>query len=177
MTREDKLFKDIDRGDRSAVGQLIEMYYSDILRYCLWHVPNRELAEDATQETFLKAMRYFDSYTHKGKFRAFLYKIASNTCIDMQRRKQEGSLDDLEDEQAYFEKGFEKIDVDSHFMSLIHSLPEEQREIVILRFSQDLKIREIAEITGNNLRTVQSRLRAALKKLKKEVEKGVDHDE
>lgn len=53
--------------------ELIGMYYSEILRYCLWHAPNHSLAEDATQETFLKVIHYFDRYTHKGKFKSLVY--------------------------------------------------------------------------------------------------------
>ena len=63
------------------------MYYPEILRYCMWNAPDRHMAEDAAQETFLKAIRYFDRYVHKGRFRAFLYQVAANTCIDMKRKR------------------------------------------------------------------------------------------
>ena len=79
MTREEKLIQKIKQGDLSAADELIAMYYPEILRYCLWHAPDRSLAEDAVQETFLKALRYFDRYTHRGKFKSFLYRIAANT--------------------------------------------------------------------------------------------------
>lgn len=86
MTREDKLIQRIEQGDLGAADELIAMFYPEILRYCLWHAPNRSLAEDAAQETFLKVIRYFDRYTHKGQFKAFLYQVAANTCIDMRRK-------------------------------------------------------------------------------------------
>ncbi len=89
MTREDSLIKRIEQGDEAAAGELVELYYPDILRYCLWHAPNSALAGDAAQETFLKAIRYFDRYTHREKFKAFLYRIASNTCIDLARGRAE----------------------------------------------------------------------------------------
>ena len=85
--REDKLIKRIEQGDVTAADELIKAYYPEILKYCIWHAPNKTLAEDATQETFLKAIRYMDKYVHRGMFRAFLYKIASNTCIDMWRKQ------------------------------------------------------------------------------------------
>ncbi|MCI6535414.1 MAG: RNA polymerase sigma factor, partial [Lachnospiraceae bacterium] len=87
MTREDELILRIKQGDFNALDELITSYYPEILRYCLWHAPNRALAEDATQETFLKVIRYSDRYVHKGKFKSFLYQIASNTCIDLRRKK------------------------------------------------------------------------------------------
>ena len=69
------------------------------------------------------------------------------------------------------ESGYDRVDSDMEVRRLIEKLPEGQRDIVILRCSQDLTLREIAKITKLPLRTVQSRLRAALKYLKKELEK------
>ena len=83
MTREDEIFKKLKNGDESGAAELVELYYEDILRYCMFRLPDRYLAEDAVQETFLKVFRYFDDYRHKGRFRAFLYKVAGNTCIDI----------------------------------------------------------------------------------------------
>ena len=82
MTREDELIRKTAQGDLDATDELIAMYYPEILRYCLWHAPNRSLAEDAAQETFLKVIRYFDRYTHKGRFKSFLYQVAANTCVE-----------------------------------------------------------------------------------------------
>lgn len=174
MTREDKLIKRMGQGDRSAANELIEIFYPEILRYCLWHAPNRSLAEDAAQETFLKVIRYFDRYTHNGRFKSFLYQIATNTCIDMQRKNccQDMSLEDLTVELAYSEPGFENIQSDMVLKQLVKNLPTDLQEIVILRFGQDLTLREIAQVVDMPLRTVQSRLRSALKKLKKEIEEG-----
>ena len=175
--REDKLIKRIEQGDMTAADELIEKYYPEILRYCIWHAPNRTLAEDATQETFLKAIRYMNRYIHRGKFRAFLYKIASNTCIDIWRKQEtikefpEGmNLEkmQLQMNMSYEESGFQEVQVLVDMQRMIRILPEEQREIVILRFGHDLTIREIADVTGIPFRTVQSRIRLALKKLKME---------
>lgn len=171
MTREDKLFKEIRAGNISAIDELIEMYYAEILKFCVWHTPSKEIAEDATQETFLKAIRYLDSYTHTGRFRAFLYKIALNVCIDINRKSKEDILENFEENSIYIENGFTKVESQINFKNLIHSLPDKQKEIVILRFVQDLTIREIAEITGHNLRTVQSSLKSALKKIEKNIKK------
>ncbi|MDO4170527.1 MAG: RNA polymerase sigma factor [Lachnospiraceae bacterium] len=168
---EDKLIRKAKQGDADAVEELIAIYYPEILKYCFWHVPNHSLAEDATQETFLKAIRYMDTYTHKRKFKAFLYKIASNTCIDMRRKKytQETSI---EEDLLYMESGFKEIEEDMQLRYLVKNLKAEWQEIIILRFAQNLTMREIASILDIPLRTVQSRLRAALKQLKSELEKG-----
>ncbi len=174
MTREDRLIKKIEQGDIRAADELIGIYYPEILRYCLWHAPNRAFAEDAAQETFLKALRYFDRYTHRGKFRAFLYQIAANTCIDMRRkiRIAETSLEEMQVDPAKEETGYEDVQSDLALRQMVKGLPPDQQEIVLLRFGQDLTMREIAEAVNIPLRTVQTRLRSALKKLKKEVERG-----
>ena len=174
MTREDRLIKKIEQGDIRAADELIGIYYPEILRYCLWHAPNRAFAEDAAQETFLKALRYFDRYTHRRKFRAFLYQIAANTCIDMRRkiRTAETSLEEMQVDPAKEETGYEDVQSDLALRQMVKGLPPDQQEIVLLRFGQDLTMREIAEAVNIPLRTVQTRLRSALKKLKKEVERG-----
>lgn len=174
MNREDELIRRMEHGDTNAMDELVALYYPDILRYCLWHAPNGSLAEDAVQETFLKTIRYFDNYTHKGKFKSFLYKIASNTCVDMRRKKwlSDTSLDGLQGEFVYVEKGFKEVQEDMQLRYLVRVLPQDVQEIVILRFGQELTLREIADVVGLPLRTVQSRLRSALKQIKKDFGKG-----
>lgn len=173
MTREEKLMMQTKQGDAEAVEELIGLLYPEILRYCLWHAPNRDLAEDAAQETFLKAIRYYDRYVHKGKCKAFLYRIAANTCVDMRRRMRAGesSIEDIPEELPCEEPGFQRIHDDLNFRRQIRALPPEQQEVLLLRFGQELTLRQIAQITGTPLRTVQSRLRAALKRLKSQIEK------
>ena len=169
MTREDKLIRRMEQGDSKAVEELIEMFYAEILRYCRFHVPDRSLAEDAAQETFLKVIRFHDRYTgSRGKFKPFLYQIAANTCIDMARRTRtlDVSLEQLTKEFACTERGYEDARSDLALRQITAGLPDEKRELILLRYGQDLTMREIAQITNLPLRTVQSRLRAALKKLK-----------
>ena len=168
MTGENELFKRIEKGDKHALQELISMYYPEILRYCIWKAPDRYMAEDAAQETFLKAIRYFDRYVHKGKFKSFLYQIAANTCIDMSRKKYltDVGYEQLSKETEYQESGFGEVDDDLQIRQMVAALPEEWQEIVILRYAQELSMREIAQIVHLPLRTVQSRLRLALKKLR-----------
>ena len=152
MTQEDEIFEKLNKGDPAAAGELAELYYGDILRYCLFHVPDR----------------YFDGYTHRGNFRAFLYKVAANVCIDICRKK---TWEPMPEQVSFEEKGLKEEEDREDFRRLVELLPEELREIVILRFSQELKLREIARVTGLPMRTVQSRLRKALNLLKQELER------
>jgi len=168
LIHEDKLLKKIRDGDSASLDKLVAFYYPGILRYCLWHTPNRQTAEDATQDTFLKAIRHLDAYVHRGKFRAYLYKIAANVCIDYSRKK---TMEQLPDDLQEYDSQLEQIESDSNFMWLLRHLPDEQREVVLLRFVHELKVREIAEVIGVPMRTVQSRLRSALKRLEKDFDK------
>ena len=84
---------------------------------------------------------------------------------------RELSIEDIPAELPSEESGFERIHADLNFHQQICSLPPEQQEILLLRFGQELTLRQIAQVTGVPLRTVQSRLRAALKKLKSQLEK------
>lgn len=174
MAREDELFRKLNSGDVSALDELIRIYYPEILRYCFWHTSDRQEAEDATQETFLKAVRHLDSYTHQGKFRAFLYKIAANNCTDLWRQcKMQAQYESEE----YIEPGFARAESDISVKKMLDTLPDNQREVVILRYVHELKIREISVILNEPLRTVQSRLRTALKTLKKNLMKGASKNE
>ena len=104
--REDELFGRLEGGDLSALDELVRAYYPDILRYCRRHTPDASSAEDAAQETFLKAVRHLDAYVHSRKFRAWLYRIAANTCVDFWRRSQ--SPEPLT-EGEYLDPGFARV--------------------------------------------------------------------
>ena len=174
MTHEDRLIKQIKNGRREYLDELIELYYPAILRYCLWHMPDRESAQDATQETFLKLVRFIDSYEHRGQFRAFLYRIAANTCIDMKRSVlTEEPLADVESESGcrmpttyYTENMFSTVEDRQQLAAAFACLTDEARELVLLRYGQELSLREISTVTSLPLRTVQTKLRRALNKMK-----------
>lgn len=180
MNREEKLCREMKKGNEAASNELVELYYTEILRYCYWHTDSKEQAEDATQETFLKFVRYIDAYKQRGMLRAFLYRIAKNTCIDLARKKKDVmrscDIDDMHLEAVYEEAGFYEIEADDNFQKLIHVLPEKQRELIILRYCQELSLKEISEVTGEKLRTVQSSIRLALKKLEREIRKENEDD-
>ena len=170
----ERLLRKAQCGDPDALDELIKMHYPQILNYCRWHTADEQQAQDAAQETFLKAVRWLDACGgFQGSFRPFLYKIAKNVCIDLGRAagRTEVSLEGLPEEPAYQESGFAAAEDGADLRAMTAQLKPEQRELVLLRFAQQLKLREIAQITGLPLRTVQSRLRTALKTLQTQLEK------
>ena len=166
---DDALVEQIRLGDEKAAEELIRRYYTSVLRYCKRQCFNLEKAEDLTQETFLKLFKNLSGYKEKGKFKAYLYTIANHLCIDESRKMKECSLEnegEIKDECD----GLRRIEYKSEVGYLLNVLSPEQREAVILRFGEELSFWEIAKVMGCNMRTAQSRVRNALKIMRKEQE-------
>lgn len=166
---DDALVEQIRLGDEKAAEELIRRYYTSVLHYCKRQCFNLEKAEDLTQETFLKLFKNLLGYKEKGKFKAYLYTIANHLCIDESRKMKECSLEnegEIRDECD----GLRRIEDKSEVGYLLNVLSPEQREAVILRFGEELSFWEIAKVMGCNMRTAQSRVRNALKIMRKEQE-------
>ncbi len=170
MAREDELIRQIKQGRRECLDELVELYYPAILRYCMWHMPDRESALDATQETFLKLMRFIDRYSHRGQFKSFLYRIAANTCIDI-KRKTAATAEPVSEElllaDCRSESSFQRIEDRQQLARALDCVSPEQRELILLRYGQELSLKEISAVTGLPLRTVQTKLRRAIQKLRR----------
>lgn len=166
---DDELIERIKFGDENAAEMLIKRYYAAILRYCKRHCYNLEKAEDLTQETFLKLFKNLSGYKGKKRFKAYLYTIANHLCIDESRKIQLYSLEH-EEEIRYECDKMRQIEDNLEVNYLINALSPEQKEAVILRFGEQLEFREIAKIVGCNVRTAQSRVRNALRIMRKEQE-------
>ena len=166
---DDDLIEQIRLGDEKAAEELIKRYYSSILRYCKRQCFNHEKAEDLTQETFLKLFRNLSGYKGKRKFKAYLYTIANHLCVDESRKMKVYPLENGED-IGYECDEMHRIEDRSEIDYLLNALSPEQREAVILRFGEQLEFWEIAKVMGCNMRTAQSRVRNALKIMRKEQE-------
>lgn len=164
---DDDLVEQIRNGNEKAAEELIKRYYSAILRYCGRQGFHLEKAEDLTQETFLKLFKNLSGYKGKRKFKAYLYTIANHLCIDESRKMKVYSLENEEEVRCECD-GLRQIEDKSEMEYLLNLLSQEQREAVILRFGEQLEFREIAQAMGCNLRTAQSRVRNALKIMRKE---------
>lgn len=163
--RDDELIKQIKHGYIEYADVLIERHYSSILRYCAWHCSNTERAEDLTQETFLRVFKDFSQYHDRGKFRAYLYTVARHLCIDESRKQRLYALDEeVRDSKDYFTEVENRAEINL----LLKRLSPSQHEAVILRYAEGLSFREISQITGVPIRTVQSRVRLALSIMRKE---------
>ncbi|HJB36108.1 MAG TPA: sigma-70 family RNA polymerase sigma factor [Candidatus Blautia merdipullorum] len=162
---DNKLILQIQRGNRRCADELVERYYSSILRYCSWHCYNTDRAEDLTQETFLRVFRDIYMYEQKGSFNAYLYTIAHHLCIDENRKLITFELDKdlpMKDDRLQQVEDREQI---KHLLKLLTPV---QREVILLHCGEQLSFREIAQILDIPARTAQSRFRAAITILRKE---------
>lgn len=135
--------------------------YDKIYRYCYFKTYNSQLAEDLTQEAFLK---YFSHtlYINHGKSLAYLYTIAKNLCVDYYRRNKEILLED----EVEVATPYHNIETSIAVQQAIKTLPIEIQEIILLRFSNELSIGEISEITSLSRFTIYRRIKEGLKQLK-----------
>ncbi|MCM1262579.1 MAG: RNA polymerase sigma factor [Butyrivibrio sp.] len=172
---DDDLIEQIKLGDEKAAEELIKRYYAPVLRYCKRHCFSLEKAEDLTQETFLKLFKNLSGYKGKGKFKAYLYTIANRMCIDESRKRE---LYPLENEEEIRDMSDEmnKVENKSEIDYLLNILSPEQRAAVILRFGEELSFGEIAKVMKCNMRTAQSRVRNALKIMRREWKKGNEQE-
>lgn len=168
---DDELIRRIRRGDEAAAEELIRRWYPSVLRYCRYRLRGGEAAADMTQETFLRLFRSLDSYRREGKFKAYLFSIANRLCIDENRREPVYPLQE-EDGAADSRDEMRQIEDRDEIRGLLAALPPEQREAVLLRYGEGLSYRDIAKVTGCNLRTAQSRVKYALRAMRK----GMRHE-
>lgn len=180
---DDALVALYSKGNNQAFDILLERYKDKLYSYIHFSVRNDELAEDIFQETFVKAIVTIQQgrYTENGKFAAWLTRIAHNLVIDLFRQeKNENVVSNDETEVDLFndvklsDDNIETKLVNEQVLSdvrrLVDFLPDNQREVVFMRFYQDLSFKEISEITGVSINTALGRMRYALLNLRRMAE-------
>lgn len=165
---EDKrLIKQIQQGNSDSFDSIVRKYYNDIYSYCFRKSANPYIAADLTQEVFLRLAKYIHNYIHKGKFRNYLFIIAKNTCNDYYKKNGDFIAHiDLLDIPDY-RSDFSRIEQSDIIIKALGCLPNMQKDVIILRFYHDMKLKDISEITDASLATTKSRLKQGLDKLKK----------
>ena len=151
----------------------IEQQYDKLLRYCYMKLRDRTLAEDITQETFI---RFFESkdYHSIGKEMAYLYTIARNLCIDSFRKQKDELIEDLPAKIQEMPESRDKVESIVDRVSIeqaLDRLTADEREAVVLRFSGELSVEDIAKSMDISRFAVRRRILSALEKLRKEMEK------
>lgn len=193
-TSDEGLMLAFKAGDARAFESLVRRHRTPVFNFILRYTGHRARAEDVLQETWLKVVRSAREYEPKAKFTTWLYTIARNLCVDSARKesyRQAASLEapvaegdegrplgeGLPDTAASPERGAHNARVRPLLERALSSLPEEQREVFILREYSGIPFKDIAEVTGVSENTVKSRMRYALEGLRRRLaELGVDGD-
>ena len=185
------LARGLRRRDPDLLDYLIGQYQFRLFRYLLYLTGRREVAEELFQETWIRVLERGYQYNGKAKFETWLFAIARHLAIDLLRRRKSpadspASIDDLSD-PADGRTGIEPaspqtatpIDLlaaeeeGERVRAALGCLPAAYREVLMLRFQEDLQLEEIAAVTGAPLSSVKSRLYRGLAELRRQLEK--DH--
>lgn len=177
------LVKQFIDGNENSIEVLINRHKSKVYTYILMLVKNHELAEDIFQDTFYKVVRSLreDRYKDDGRFIGWVLRIAHNLVIDhFRRQKNMRTVSNSEGKVDVFNQiRFADITVEDKMIteqihkkvkSLIDYLPEEQKEVVIMRHYMDLSFKEIADLTNVSINTALGRMRYALINMRKMID-------
>ena len=170
-------------GNNAAFDQLLERHKQSLYSYIFFTVRHNGLAEDIFQDTFIKAITTIKQgrYTETGKFKAWLMRIAHNLMIDyFRQRKNENTVSnddfepDLWNNASLSEDNVEVKMVHKQVLNdvrkLVDFLPESQREVLEMRYYNDLSFKEIADKTGVSINTALGRMRYAILNMRKMAE-------
>lgn len=163
-----EVVKDPDSREEERISRLIKTYEKDLLRLCCVMLKDAAMAEDAVQETFIKAYRNLRAFRGDSSEKTWLIRIAVNVCKDMRRTawfRNIGRMVSMNDVELVQKQ---ELDVSSALIGEIMRLPEKSREVILLHYYEGLNQSEIAEILRVSSATVHRRLikaRALLKEL------------
>lgn len=173
------------KGNNVAFDVLLNRYKSKIHTYIFFIVKNKDLTEDIFQETFVKVIMTIKQgrYTENGKFKAWITRIAHNLIIDYFRQeKNENVISNDEVEADLFnnmklcettiEDRLVRGQILSDVRNLVNHLPDSQREVLEMRYYQDLSFKEIADITGVSINTALGRMRYAILNMRRMAEEN-----
>lgn len=177
------LVKNYVAGDESALATLINRHQSKIYGFIFSKISDRDLTDDIFQDTFIKVIKTLksNSYNEEGKFLPWVMRIAHNLIIDhfrknkkmpMFRETEEFSIFSImTDNSMTVENRMITDQVEKDLRKLIEELPNDQKEVLVMRIYQDLSFKEISELTGVSINTALGRMRYALMNLRKVIDK------
>lgn len=181
-------------GDRTAFVALVRKHKTSIYNFILRLVRSSSAAEDLSQDVFVKVVQSAADFKHESKFSTWVYSIARNLCIDHLRKmslRQHPSLDQAKTDapdgptlldrtpdrhpSASVERAVIGAELGQRITRCIEALPQEQREVFLLREVAQLPFKDIAGITGVPENTVKSRMRYALERLQENLSEYEDY--
>ena len=159
-------------GDREAFGELVEQYRDNVYRLAYRMCGNAYDADEAAQEAFVAAWRALPNFRGDAKFSTWLYRLTTNAAIDVMRREKrhqtvgDGEMIDLADDADSPQETVERTEQQEAVQKALSTLSEEYREVLLLRYMEELDYAEIAEVLQLPSGTVKSRINRAKAALK-----------
>jgi len=183
-TLENRLAQLARSGDRSAFGQLVDLYKDKIFHLAYRMTGSRQEAEDIVQETFMRVYANLDKYDSRWKFSTWIFRIGNNLCIDRLRKRRPTWSLDAENPDADGVDGYAMLptndaspedrmvlsEMQKNVRNAIAQLPDKYRSVVVLRYLQDLSLNEIADILELPVSTVKTRLHRGRESLRRKLE-------
>lgn len=170
--RDSILIYKMKLGNEDAIEEFINKYYSDIYKYCYRRISSIETSEDLTQETFEKFFKNINEYKHFGKAKNYLYVISGNLCRNHYKRKIHYYTERINENIENIEElSISCIEDKITINEAINLLPEELRDVIVLYFFQDLRLKEISQILDIKLSLVKYRITKGKEKLQAILEK------
>jgi RNA polymerase sigma-70 factor (ECF subfamily) len=170
-----ELLKQAQRGSREAFGRLVRRYQKRVYALCFRLGGSHDVADDLTQEAFIKAYQAVARFDHRYSFWSWISTIATNNAINYLKRRKfqlngEGSEAVLEREEATSEgsnphQTLAQKEIDQRYQEAVAALPAEFRAVFVLRMHEDKSYKEIAGMLGTTIGTVMSRLHRARQRL------------
>ena len=160
-------------GDREAFGALVEQYRDNVYRLAYRMCGNAYDADEAAQEAFVAAWRALPNFRGDAKFSTWLYRLTTNAAIDVMRREKrhqtvgDGEMVDLADDADSPQETVERTEQQEAVQKALATLSEEYREVLLLRYMEELDYAEIAEVLQLPSGTVKSRISRGRKQLRK----------
>lgn len=177
------LVKDYIAGNENALAMLIKRHESKIYGFIYSKVADREIANDIFQDTFIKVIKTLktNSYNEEGKFLPWVMRIAHNLIIDFYRKSKKMPLfreteefsifSIMSDNSLTIENQLIADQVEIDIRRLVDELPDDQKEVLVMRMYQDMSFKEISETTGVSINTALGRMRYAIMNLRKIIDK------
>lgn len=156
--------------NKDAFLEVYDAHSDGLFRYALYKTSNRELALDLTQDSFTKVWEYLQDGKDIDNLKAFLYRTLSNMIIDSYRKKKSESLDKLMEDgfdHGHDERGdFEDALMGESLWRHVNTLEDKYKEVITLRYMNDLSIKEIAQTLNESENNISVRIHRALDKIK-----------
>jgi RNA polymerase sigma-70 factor (ECF subfamily) len=167
------------KDDEPLLDEMMSLYGQDILQLVYSYVKDAVVAEDLTQEIFIKCYKALPTYNQQSNIRTWLWRIAINHCKDYRKSWYFRKVSTAEEEQDWtstdnVEEEVIQQDEDRQLAVAVMELPIQYRELIYLHYFQEMKLKEISEITGVKLGTVKTRMRQAKRRLKTYWEESTD---